>query len=261
MHNCTLVLSDVEVEEYLFRATLYEVQPGGFGELLQWLDSGVVTAWSVVWLDPLHTVQTLVFESSAARVLDSNYTSKALVAAPLPAPTPAQPAAGAIPVRAHTLTHVDAQGVLAVGSSPGAGRDAAELSDVVLITTNLTFSQSPAAAGNNSSSNSSSCSNTPASQLLVHLKRRIAAVPTGTHTLLGMVWPPVTLDLSYAVGLLTLPPDAPPRQLALVNLALTHLAQAPSADAPGAGLQTPGVWTQLLWAVERCVRQRGGEGS
>lgn len=237
MHNCSLVLSKVEVEEYLFRATVFKVRPGGLTQQMSWPNDALVSRWSVAWQPASSTVQTLLFESSAARVVDCNYGSRAVVAAPLPAPEPPPPPRGAAASRAHRLAHVDATGVLDVGSLPGAGPAAAK-SEVLLVTTNLTLNGSAPAAAS--------------SQLLARL-RRLAADPTATLTLIGIVSPPVTLDLGYSVGLLALRPDAASQQLSIVNMAMSHLAQSPTADRPDASLHTPGVWTQLLWSVQRCA--------
>ncbi|KAF6251118.1 hypothetical protein COO60DRAFT_1645405, partial [Scenedesmus sp. NREL 46B-D3] len=144
LHNCSLVLSTLELEEYLYKATLFKVQPAGFPEALASLDA-VVSSWWVAWWPELGMVETRQQSTTAMAVLSCNYTSSPLIAERLPLPARVdksnvsllhQLAAGG--GDRHSLTHVDSSGVKAPpprGTAP-LPNDATEM---VLLTTNMSF--------------------------------------------------------------------------------------------------------------------------
>lgn len=236
MHNCTLVLSMLELEEYLYKATLFNVQPAGFPEALQYLDS-VVTEWQVEWVPELHMVQTAVFESAAMSVLECNYTIEPVVAPRLPLPGRANDSkltAEDAP-QEHSLTHVDALGVRGVGSSPASPGT----SEMLLLTTNMSF-------GIGSPANP-----VVERQLQQHIEQQLQSNSQMRHIMMGINDPSVTLDMGYSTDLLALPANVPPGHLTIVNVVMLRLSQGPAAMLPGANMQTPDVWTHLLWSFPR----------
>lgn len=249
LHNCTVVLSTLELEEYLYKATLFKVQPAGFPAALASLDA-VISSWWVAWLPERSTVETLQQQSSAMSVLSCNYTSTPLIAPRLPLPMrfdngsslqqqQPQSASGS---DHHSLTHVDASGVkgpLPRGSVVGPSSNSSSATEMVLLTTNMSFGIS------------SSSSPVVEQQLRQHLSAAGDSNPLLRHTLMGIADPPVTLDMGYSTDFVVLGPDAAPGQLSIINLAMLRLSQGPAAFMPSANLQTPEVWTHLLWSIPR----------
>ncbi|WIA13636.1 hypothetical protein OEZ85_007199 [Tetradesmus obliquus] len=247
LHNCTVVLSTLELEEYLYKATLFKVQPAGFPAALASLDA-VISSWWVAWLPEHSTVETLQQQSSAMSVLSCNYTSTPLIAPRLPLPmrfdngsSPQQPQSASGSDQ-HSLTHVDASGVkgpLPRGSVVGPSSNSSSATEMVLLTTNMSFGIS------------SSSSPVVEQQLRQHLSAAGDSNPLLRHTLMGIADPPVTLDMGYSTDFVVLGPDAAPGQLSIINLAMLRLSQGPAAFLPSANLQTPEVWTHLLWSIPR----------
>jgi hypothetical protein len=243
LHNCTVVLSTLELEEYLYTATLFKVQPAGFPEALASLDA-VISSWFVAWLPDHSTVDTLKQESTAMTVLSCNYTSTPVIAQRLPLPVRVentsalqQPSAGS-GARHHSLTHVDASGV----KGPLPRRSAApsnSATEMVLLTNNMSFGVSAPS------------SPVVEQQLRQHLSSAGERQPQLRHTLMGIIDPPVTLDMGYSTDFVMLGADAAPGQLSIINMAMLRLSQGPAAFLPGANLQTPEVWTHLLWSIPR----------
>jgi hypothetical protein len=243
LHNCTLVLSPLELEEYLYKATLFKVRPARFPAALASMDA-VISSWWVAWLPDMSTVETLKQESTAMSVLVCNYTSTPIIAARLPMPVRVdnasllqQPAA-ASSADHHSLTHVDSSGVR--GPLPrGSTRPQLGAMELVLLTTNMSFGiSSPSDPG-------------VEQQLRQHLADAAASQPRLRHTLMGIVDPPVTLDMGHTTEFVVLGPDAAPGQLSIINMAMLRLSQGPAAFQPGANLQTADVWTHLLWSIPR----------
>jgi hypothetical protein len=237
------VLSTLELEEYLYKATLFKVQPAGFPEALSSLDA-VISSWFVAWLPNVATVDTLQQESTAMSVLSCNYTSTPMIAQRLPLPIRMdnatqlqQPSAGS-GADHHSLTHVDSSGVK--GPLPrGTAAPSNSATEMVLLTTNMSFGIS------------SPSSPVVEQQLRQHLATAVDSQPQLRHTLMGIVDPPVTLDMGYSTDFVTLRADAQPGQLSIINMAMLRLSQGPAAFEPGANLQTPEVWTHLLWSIPR----------
>ncbi|WIA33783.1 hypothetical protein OEZ86_006896 [Tetradesmus obliquus] len=247
LHNCTVVLSTLELEEYLYKATLFKVQPAGFPAALASLDA-VISSWWVAWLPEHSTVETLQQQSSAMSVLSCNYTSTPLIAPRLPLPmrfdgsSPQQQQPQSASGSDHSLTHVDARGVkgpLPRGSVVGPSSNSSSATEMVLLTTNMSFGIS------------SSSSPVVEQQLRQHLSAAGDSNPLLRHTLMGIADPPVTLDMGYSTDFVVLGPDAAPGQLSIINLAMLRLSQGPAAFLPSANLQTPEVWTHLLWSIPR----------
>ncbi|KAF8060070.1 AMSH1 [Scenedesmus sp. PABB004] len=234
LHNCSLVLSALEVEEYLYRATLFKVQPAGFDAVLAPLSSEV-SAWDVTWEPDGDRVWTDVMRSTAMTLLDCNVTSTPLVAPRLPLPARAG-GGGGDGAAEPDLLRVDARGVFGVGAGRGGSG-----ADVALLTSNLSFATDPALE--------------PAGEaaLRAHLRGELARGTLAPQALVGIVDPPITVDMGYSIDLVALPPDAPAGALTLVNAVLQHLGQGAAARAPGADMQTPEVWTHLLWAFPRAA--------
>lgn len=239
LHNCTIGLSTLEVEEYLFKATLYKVQPAGFEEQLEVLNANV-QAWVVEWISDKGIAETMIRDTTAMTVINSNYTSQPVAAPRLPLPsrindTTLQTAPGNY--LQHLMTHVSEKGVVPIGS--GAEVEA-PTSEMMLLTTNMSFGVDLPARNS-----------TVEAALKQHMKDHIMSFPDMSHVMMGIVTPPVTLNMGYTTDYITLPPDAPPRYLTVVNVAATRLAQGPGAFLPGANTQTPDIFTHLLWAIPR----------
>jgi hypothetical protein len=246
LHNCTLVLSTLELEEYLYKATIFKVQPAGFPAALASM-AAVISSWLVAWLPDHATVETLMQKSTAMTVLSCNYTSTPVIAARLPIPMRVdnisllqQPAA-ASGTDHHSLTHVDSSGVR--GPLPrGSASPQNGATEMVLLTTNMSFGVS---------STGSPTSAAVEQQLRAHLADAGTNQPQLRHTLMGIVDPPVALDMGYTTDFVALGADAAPGQLSIINMAMLRLSQGPAAFQPGANLQTPEVWTHLLWSIPR----------
>lgn len=239
LHNCTLVLSTLEVEEYLYKATLYKVQPAGFEEQLAVINSNVL-AWQVNWLSDLDMVQTVIRDSTAMTIINTNFTNTSVTAARLPLPerfndSALQTAPGNM--LQHLLTHVSEEGVIGIGAG---AEFATPTSEMMLLTANMTF-------GLDLPQDNTSVE----VQLKQHLRDHITSFPGMTHVMMGIVVPPVTLDMGYTSDFITLPPDAPPRYLTIVNVAALRLSQGPGAWLPGANTQMPDIYSHLLWAIPR----------
>lgn len=241
MHNCTLVLSAWEVEEYLYKATLFKVQPAGFQQQLDVINSQV-QQWQVNWEFELGIVLTVIRESNAMTFVGTNFTSDPVAAARLRLParvndTSLQTVPGN--VLEHSITHVSEEGVVDIGLGTGAPIPRSEM---MLLTVNMSF-------GVDLPSNSSSVE----ASLKRHLRQQIEDDPGMKHAMMGIVVPSVRLNMGYTTDFVTLPPDAPPRYLTMVNLALLGLSQGPGASLPGANMQTPDIYTHLLWSIPRYV--------
>eukprot|EP00775_Hariotina_reticulata_P004405 gene4405-4658_t len=238
LNNVTLVLSHLDVEEFLYKATLYQIRPAGFTQQLQVLDS-MVMAWRVTW-QPTSVgmlIMTPLLLTTSMSVLDTNYTTQPVIAPQVPLPTRYTVASSEASLQ-QALVQVNDWGLEGLGAAATGSQ-----SELVLITTNLSFEgvSAPAAPGNQS----------PEQQLLEHLERNMQAIRAMRHILMGIVQPPVMLDMAYAVDLVRFPPGMPTGQLLIVSLTMNHLPQGPRASLPTASMLTADVWTILLWCFAR----------
>lgn len=270
LHNATLVLSTMELEQYLFKATLYRVQPAGFKPQLEHL-AGYVRQWEVSWLEPTDSVFTEVLRTSALTYLGVNLTAAPQVAVQLQVPGRAGELAAAMAqqsnIAEHQLTHIGEAGMNTVQLASTAGLAGLHLTgtrDVIMLTTNVSFkpdggqSRAPAPLSRaNGSAGGASGAPAPAAgvaldaQLRQFLADNVARAPQQRHMVMGIVTPPVALDLAYTLDLVALPAAMPAGYFSLVNIMATHLAQGPRAMQPDATVLLPDVWTHLLWSVPR----------
>jgi hypothetical protein len=263
LHNSTMVVANSELDEYLFRATLFLVQPHGFAKQLAHLAS-FITAWHVAWVEQNSVVHTSELATSVLHFLGVNMTETPQVAARLP--LPARPArltalTAAGPTVQYQVTHVDEVGIVTEDLIAPAD-DAPSIRDLVILTTNITFTNGAAGDGHQPNSSSASASGGATSHSPGDLDERVRALlatnlarmPKEQHAVMGIVTPPVVLDLSYAPALLPLPASMPAGYLTLVNLVAIHLPQGPRASQPDATVLLPDVWTHLLWSLPRCGR-------
>jgi hypothetical protein len=253
-------VSTVELEQYLFLATLFRVQPAGFGAQLARVNSHV-SVWDVSWVEATDSISTEVLTTPALSYVAVNITAQPAAAARLPLPRRGAAASGgggnATLLDEYQLTHVGDTGLSSVVvdagvSDGGGGGSAAGSRELIMLTTNVTFKQQPRAAAPGAGGGGGNAS---LHELLqAFLADTVARAPLQRHVVVGIVTPPVTLDLAYTQRLVALPPTMPPGYFGLVNVMAAHLAQGPRASQPDATVLLPDVWTHLLWSIPRTPR-------
>jgi len=199
-------------------------------------------AWRVTW-QPASVgmlIMTPLLLTTSMSVLDTNYTTQPVIAPQVPLPTRYTVSSPEASLQ-QALVQVNDWGLEGLGAAATGSQ-----SELVLITTNLSFEgvAAPAVPGKQS----------PEQQLLEHLEGNMHTIRIIRHILMGIVQPPVKLDMAYAVDLVRLPPGTPAGQLMLVSLVLNHLPQGPRASLATASMLTADVWTILLWCFARQVQ-------
>lgn len=259
--NCTLVVSTMALEQYLFKATLFRVKPAGFTEQLQRL-SQYINVWSVSWMEPTESVYVEEFDSIAITFNSVNITAQPAIAVALPVPDRST-MAGTMSQHAlseYQLTHVGQSGMHTMQLGPVGGADPNQVGarELVMLTTNVTFSPDGPSATAATAATGPQSPAAPDVMLYRQLRKFLATnVGSGAlqqHVLMGIVVPPVTLDLAYSQNLVQLPPVMPPGHFALVNMVALHLSQGPRAASPDATVLLPDVWTHLLWSIQRYAK-------
>lgn len=269
--NCTLAVPTMVLEQYLFKATLYRVRPAGFTKQLELLTS-YVSQWEVTWVEDTDGVHTAVFMARALSFVSVNITSQQVISVALPVPSRANLTAPSSPhsLTEYQLTHIGESGMHTVQLAPFGGADpnGPGARELIMLTTNITFRPDDApgqhAGGSGSdgsshspSSSSSSSAGAPSAALYGQLRRflanNVAHQSSQQHVLMGIVTPPVVLDLAYTQNLVQLPASMPAGYFGFVNLVALHLSQGPRAASPDATVLLPDVWTHLLWGIQRCV--------
>jgi len=260
--NCTLVVSTTALEQYLYKATLFRVKPAGFTQQLQRL-SQYISAWSVSWMEPTDSVYVEEFDSIAISFNSVNITAQPAIAVALPVP---DRSTMAVTMSQHALseyqlTHVGQSGMntMQLGPVGGADPNQAGARELIMLTTNVTFSpDAPSVPAATTATGAQSPAAAAPDVMLYRQLRKFLAANIGSgalqqHVLMGIVVPPVTLDLAYSQNLVQLPPAMPPGHFALVNMVALHLSQGPRAASPDATVLLPDVWTHLLWSIQRYV--------
>lgn len=256
LENCTLVVSPLALDQYLFKATLFRVHPAGFTQQLQQLAS-YVSEWEVLWLEDDNSVITNAFMSSASAWHSVNMTAHPVIATALPLPDRSAIATAAVSqqlLSEYELTHAGFGAKRATALEQHRPLNPASSRDLIMLTTNITFK--PAGGGDaGEKATAAPPSNALDAQLLRFLAANVGQQPPQQHTLLGIVTPPVTLDMSYSQDLVQLPPATPAGHLVFINVVMLHLSQGPKASSPDATVLLPDVWTHLLWGIQRCVER------
>lgn len=249
--NCTLVVSMLASEQFLFKATLFRVRPAGFSQQLQQL-LGHVSRWDVSWVEDGDSVYTDAFYTTAVKFSRVLVSAQPMVAAALPLPIRSSLPALQPGIPEYQLTHVGQEGLQVMQRMPSpAGSQGRE---VVMLTTNLTlvtgYASPPAAAAAVAGAGAGSG---PYPGVDAQLRRFLATRVADTavqHVLMGIVTPPIAVDVAYS-NLVRLPPAMPAGYFGLVNMVLLHLPQGPNASLPDANVLLPDVWTHLLWSIPR----------
>jgi hypothetical protein len=236
------------VQQYLFKATLYRVRPAGFAQQLSHLTQ-FISRWEVVWWDDIEAVHTETLRSSAAAMTSVNIMSKPMIATVLPLPDRSAMTSGSsqYAISEYQLTHFGRAGMYSMMLAPFGGADPNNMGarELVMLTTNVTFKQD--------SSNAASGSTALAmyQQLRKFLAANVAQGALQQHVVMGIVTPPVTIDLAYTQDLVRLPANMPPGYFGIVNVVMLHLSQGPRAANADANVLMPEVWTHLLWSIQR----------
>lgn len=239
--NCTLIVSKLDSQQFLFKATLFRVRPAGFTQHLQQLLGGV-SRWDVSWVEDGDSVFADAFYSTALRYSRVLVTAEPMVVVALPLPLNGSARARQPGVLEYQLTHVGQEGLNAI--LPELERE------VVMLTTNITFKAEDAASTAVAAAGASALVDTDvAGQLRKFLRGRVTDT-AGQHVLMGIVTPPITVDVAYST-LVPLPPAMPAGHFGLVNMVMMHLPQGPRAALADANVLLPDVWTHLLWSIPR----------
>lgn len=250
LENVTMVVSTVSLEQYLVQATVFKVRPAGFDQqLLQY--SKVVTRWQVQWVEDSDSVFTTYFDSAAVRFAALNMTAQPVIVSALPVPErDATPGSTQPQMPDYQLTHISQAGLhtqqlAQLGGADPAGPDAREL---IMLSTNITIKGD---VGSGAAPPASAVDASVQQNLRQFLSEEVPKAAQQQHVLIGIVTPPITLDLSYTEKLVQLPPTMPAGHFALVNMMILHLSQGPKAALPDANVLLPDVWTHLLWSINR----------
>jgi hypothetical protein len=174
-----------------------------------------------------------------------------MVAVALPLPFNGSVRARQLGVPEYQLTHVGQEGLNAMPPEAPAGSDTGR--EVVMLTTNITFKAADAASAGSTALAAAGASALVdadvAGQLRKFLSGRVADTAV-QHVLMGIVTPPITVDVAYST-LVPLPPAMPAGYFGLVNMVMMHLPQGPRAAVADANVLLPDVWTHLLWSIPR----------